>query len=186
MAFLRSYEGPNSEEFDDNYSYNRSCSLSWTSSGPSEEEVPMPGLCSSSSEQATGQTEQRNTGNQAPPLTRQCKNPLPSSGSRRDSSGNWSVGSEGHDQGRCQGPCKDVRSGRGCTFGRKCKRCHCPHPEVSSTSIRSKKSRAKKMAESYVTQESGQNRNSSVDGQADTRTDEMSQESPSGFITISL
>eukprot|EP00928_Gymnodinium_smaydae_P067175 TRINITY_DN5010_c1_g1_i2.p1 TRINITY_DN5010_c1_g1~~TRINITY_DN5010_c1_g1_i2.p1 ORF type:complete len:118 (+),score=3.00 TRINITY_DN5010_c1_g1_i2:181-534(+) len=74
------------------------------------------------------------------------QNPLPSSGSRRDSCGCPSVGSEGHEDGRCAGPCKDLRSGRGCTFGKKCKLCHLPHPEVSSTKIRKQRMEAKRLA----------------------------------------
>eukprot|EP00928_Gymnodinium_smaydae_P059328 TRINITY_DN4261_c1_g1_i1.p1 TRINITY_DN4261_c1_g1~~TRINITY_DN4261_c1_g1_i1.p1 ORF type:complete len:186 (+),score=8.48 TRINITY_DN4261_c1_g1_i1:68-625(+) len=79
------------------------------------------------------------------PVPCRRRNPMPLSGSRRDASGPWSVGSEGHELGRCQGPCRDVRSGRGCTWSTKCKRCHCPHPEVSSTSIRGKKSRGTRL-----------------------------------------
>eukprot|EP00928_Gymnodinium_smaydae_P047629 TRINITY_DN3179_c0_g3_i1.p1 TRINITY_DN3179_c0_g3~~TRINITY_DN3179_c0_g3_i1.p1 ORF type:complete len:190 (-),score=8.32 TRINITY_DN3179_c0_g3_i1:56-625(-) len=135
------YEGPEPDDYEDNYS-GVSFSMSWPSSGPSEEEVPMSALCQPIAEPGAGRAEQRNQGGQG---THRMKNPLPASGSRRDQTGTWSAGSQGHDEGLCQGPCRDLRSGRGCTYGTKCKMCHMPHPEVSSTSIRSKKSRAKKV-----------------------------------------
>eukprot|EP00928_Gymnodinium_smaydae_P093226 TRINITY_DN7728_c1_g1_i2.p1 TRINITY_DN7728_c1_g1~~TRINITY_DN7728_c1_g1_i2.p1 ORF type:complete len:170 (+),score=6.95 TRINITY_DN7728_c1_g1_i2:50-559(+) len=104
-------------------------------SGPSEDEVPRTALCQ-------GLVEQPWTGDPQSKQRHKMKNPMPASGSRRDSCGTWSAGSHGHECGLCQGPCKDVRSGRGCTFGRKCRKCHFPHPEVSSSSLRGKKSSA--------------------------------------------
>eukprot|EP00928_Gymnodinium_smaydae_P090619 TRINITY_DN743_c0_g1_i10.p1 TRINITY_DN743_c0_g1~~TRINITY_DN743_c0_g1_i10.p1 ORF type:complete len:205 (+),score=3.46 TRINITY_DN743_c0_g1_i10:70-684(+) len=142
MAWLH-HEGPPSEEYERDIFTYVSYSLSWPSSGPSEAEVPMSSLSQSSAKQHPNRDEQRiEAHNAAAPTSSRCKNPLPATGSRRDACGRWSVGSEGHDIGRCQGPCKDIRSGRGCTWGKKCKRCHFPHPEVSSASIRGKKSRA--------------------------------------------
>eukprot|EP00928_Gymnodinium_smaydae_P055949 TRINITY_DN3940_c0_g1_i1.p1 TRINITY_DN3940_c0_g1~~TRINITY_DN3940_c0_g1_i1.p1 ORF type:complete len:193 (-),score=12.31 TRINITY_DN3940_c0_g1_i1:156-734(-) len=130
--FLREYEGPASDEYEHGHFSNVSCSMSWPSSGPSAEEVPMSGLCV-----ATRRPQHIPDEREEPnivPLGQ--KNPLPETGTRRDACGCPSIGSQGHESGRCAGPCKDVRSGRGCTYGKKCKLCHFPHPEVSSTSIR--------------------------------------------------
>eukprot|EP00928_Gymnodinium_smaydae_P095282 TRINITY_DN8172_c0_g1_i3.p1 TRINITY_DN8172_c0_g1~~TRINITY_DN8172_c0_g1_i3.p1 ORF type:complete len:179 (+),score=18.11 TRINITY_DN8172_c0_g1_i3:83-619(+) len=140
MSF-NNYGGPDPDEFEDDVHSGVSFSMSWPSSGPSEDEVPMSALCQPITEQGQAPADQHNAGGQA---AHRMKNPPPASGSRRDQSGTWSVGSQGHESGLCQGPCKDLRSGRGCTFGKKCKLCHLPHPEVSSTSIRSKKAKAKK------------------------------------------
>eukprot|EP00928_Gymnodinium_smaydae_P059327 TRINITY_DN4261_c0_g1_i2.p1 TRINITY_DN4261_c0_g1~~TRINITY_DN4261_c0_g1_i2.p1 ORF type:complete len:245 (+),score=0.87 TRINITY_DN4261_c0_g1_i2:54-788(+) len=114
--------------------------LRFSSSGPSAEEVPLPRLYARQSADAV---EHRNDEEQVVVAPFRWRNPMPTSGSRRDSSGVWSVGSAGHDLGRCLGPCKDLRSGRGCSWGAHCNRCHCPHPEVSSTSIRSRGVRAR-------------------------------------------
>eukprot|EP00928_Gymnodinium_smaydae_P090618 TRINITY_DN743_c0_g1_i1.p1 TRINITY_DN743_c0_g1~~TRINITY_DN743_c0_g1_i1.p1 ORF type:complete len:186 (+),score=6.69 TRINITY_DN743_c0_g1_i1:70-627(+) len=145
MAWLH-HEGPPSEEYERDIFTYVSYSLSWPSSGPSEAEVPMSSLSQSSAKQHPNRDEQRiEAHNAAAPTSSRCKNPLPATGSRRDACGKWSAGSEGHDIGRCQGPCKDIRSGRGCTWGKKCKQCHLPHPEVSSSSIRAKKSRGARL-----------------------------------------
>eukprot|EP00928_Gymnodinium_smaydae_P090624 TRINITY_DN743_c0_g1_i6.p1 TRINITY_DN743_c0_g1~~TRINITY_DN743_c0_g1_i6.p1 ORF type:complete len:210 (+),score=2.90 TRINITY_DN743_c0_g1_i6:81-710(+) len=147
MSYLKSlhaleHEGPPSEEYERGIFTYVSYSMSWPSSGPSEADVPMSSLHQNDETQDQDLREQRNEADNAIPTPGRCKNPMPSSGSRRDSCGRFSVGSEGHDVGLCKGPCKDIRSGRGCTWGKKCKRCHFPHPEVSSASIRGKKSRA--------------------------------------------
>eukprot|EP00928_Gymnodinium_smaydae_P078111 TRINITY_DN6175_c0_g1_i1.p1 TRINITY_DN6175_c0_g1~~TRINITY_DN6175_c0_g1_i1.p1 ORF type:complete len:189 (-),score=17.74 TRINITY_DN6175_c0_g1_i1:364-930(-) len=183
-----SHDGPDPDDFDDDFS-GVSFSMSWPSSGPSEDEVPMSALFA---EQSQAPAEQRNAGGQGP---HRMKNPLPSSGSRRDQSGSWSVGSEGHEAGLCQGPCRDLRSGRGCTFGSKCKMCHFPHPEVSSTSIRTKKSRAKKalngleFAEDDGADNGQQQTNSSIPGQASAASSSSAAAGVSGsrvIATISL
>eukprot|EP00928_Gymnodinium_smaydae_P013105 TRINITY_DN1477_c1_g4_i2.p1 TRINITY_DN1477_c1_g4~~TRINITY_DN1477_c1_g4_i2.p1 ORF type:complete len:198 (-),score=5.06 TRINITY_DN1477_c1_g4_i2:85-678(-) len=136
MSFLASYEGPKSEEYEHNNAWIPSYSLSWSSSGPSATEVPMCNMCSEPRESPVQEHKEATRG---PGPSRRMKNPMPESGSRRDACGVWSIGSQGHESGLCKGPCKDVRSGRGCTWGKKCKRCHFPHPEISSASIRSRK-----------------------------------------------
>eukprot|EP00928_Gymnodinium_smaydae_P007272 TRINITY_DN12626_c0_g1_i1.p2 TRINITY_DN12626_c0_g1~~TRINITY_DN12626_c0_g1_i1.p2 ORF type:complete len:210 (-),score=17.92 TRINITY_DN12626_c0_g1_i1:164-760(-) len=142
QAFLREYEGPASEEYDHGKFPSVSCSLSWSLSGPSAGEVPMSGLCQATPRQEQSPDEQRNNKGHVISPPDVLRNPMPSTGSRRDACGCLSIGSEGHESGRCAGPCMNVRSGRGCTYGKKCKLCHLPHPEVSSTSIR-KQQRAK-------------------------------------------
>eukprot|EP00928_Gymnodinium_smaydae_P013102 TRINITY_DN1477_c1_g3_i2.p1 TRINITY_DN1477_c1_g3~~TRINITY_DN1477_c1_g3_i2.p1 ORF type:complete len:155 (-),score=14.34 TRINITY_DN1477_c1_g3_i2:132-596(-) len=91
--------------------------------------------------------QERNDAGRTPGTARHMKNPMPESGSRRDSCGAWSIGSQGHENGLCKGPCHELRSGRGCTWGKKCKLCHHPHPEISSSSIRSKKSKRTTLTE---------------------------------------
>eukprot|EP00928_Gymnodinium_smaydae_P087253 TRINITY_DN7153_c0_g2_i1.p1 TRINITY_DN7153_c0_g2~~TRINITY_DN7153_c0_g2_i1.p1 ORF type:complete len:183 (+),score=15.13 TRINITY_DN7153_c0_g2_i1:37-549(+) len=121
------------------------------SAGPSELEVPMPNLCKTYAMQNSNLVEQLDTAAQVGPSPGAHRSPLPSGGSRRDACGTWSVGSEGHHVGLCRGPCKDLRSARGCTFGKKCKLCHLPHPEISSSSIRKQRFLAKKaMKESLM------------------------------------
>eukprot|EP00928_Gymnodinium_smaydae_P100467 TRINITY_DN9864_c1_g1_i2.p1 TRINITY_DN9864_c1_g1~~TRINITY_DN9864_c1_g1_i2.p1 ORF type:complete len:187 (-),score=4.37 TRINITY_DN9864_c1_g1_i2:4-564(-) len=143
MALFRTYDRPGWDDFGNDKTSSRSSSEQWTGSGPSEGEVPMPAFSGSMAEQ----NPQRKPGCQETLHPRRCKNSLPSSGSRRDACGSWSFGSEGHENGLCAGPCKDLRSGRGCTYRKKCKKCHCPHPEVSTSSIRSKRSREKGLVE---------------------------------------
>eukprot|EP00928_Gymnodinium_smaydae_P090629 TRINITY_DN743_c1_g1_i1.p1 TRINITY_DN743_c1_g1~~TRINITY_DN743_c1_g1_i1.p1 ORF type:complete len:214 (-),score=20.94 TRINITY_DN743_c1_g1_i1:174-815(-) len=149
LSFLASYEGPDSGEYEQNNIPSLSCSMSWPSSGPSAAEVPMSSMCReivTQEEESGAQAHDQANAPSAP--ARPCqKNPMPDSGSRRDASGCLSVGSQGHEEGLCKGPCKDIRAGRGCTWGKKCKKCHFPHPEVSSSSIRCKKTRAQRMAE---------------------------------------
>eukprot|EP00928_Gymnodinium_smaydae_P084877 TRINITY_DN6815_c1_g3_i1.p1 TRINITY_DN6815_c1_g3~~TRINITY_DN6815_c1_g3_i1.p1 ORF type:complete len:170 (+),score=12.01 TRINITY_DN6815_c1_g3_i1:127-636(+) len=123
--------------------FGLSYSMSWPGSGPPEHEVPMSALCNPSTKHSLIPGEQHYMGDNSTFQAPQCRNPLPSSGSRRDSCGCWSLGSQGHQHGLCQGPCKDLRSGRGCTYRTKCKKCHFPHPEISSTSLRSKKNKFK-------------------------------------------
>eukprot|EP00928_Gymnodinium_smaydae_P035277 TRINITY_DN2484_c1_g1_i2.p1 TRINITY_DN2484_c1_g1~~TRINITY_DN2484_c1_g1_i2.p1 ORF type:complete len:194 (-),score=12.35 TRINITY_DN2484_c1_g1_i2:342-854(-) len=140
-------------------------STAWPSSGPPEDEVPMTALTNPNKEQSLGTNEQRHAHTPQPRL---MKNPTPSSGSRRDSCGRWSVGSEGHEHGLCQGPCKSLRSGRGCTYGTKCKMCHFPHPEVSSSSLRNKWAKAERGQErSEHVWENGYDPNGFVDGPSD-------------------
>eukprot|EP00928_Gymnodinium_smaydae_P014587 TRINITY_DN1536_c0_g1_i10.p1 TRINITY_DN1536_c0_g1~~TRINITY_DN1536_c0_g1_i10.p1 ORF type:complete len:230 (-),score=15.32 TRINITY_DN1536_c0_g1_i10:235-849(-) len=147
MSFLASYEGPDSGEYEQSKLPSYSCSMSWPSSGPSAHEVPMSSICKESTKQDESPAQKQKETDVASAHSRPCKNPMPVTGSRRDACGCWSPGSEGHEFGRCNGPCKDVRSGLGCTWGKKCKKCHMPHPEVSSSSIRSKKTRGRQMLE---------------------------------------
>eukprot|EP00928_Gymnodinium_smaydae_P087254 TRINITY_DN7153_c0_g3_i1.p1 TRINITY_DN7153_c0_g3~~TRINITY_DN7153_c0_g3_i1.p1 ORF type:complete len:237 (-),score=8.37 TRINITY_DN7153_c0_g3_i1:122-832(-) len=168
---MPSYEGPNSDEYEDGKFPSVSCSMSWTSLGPPETIVPMSALCSNSPwkdqrldeqssragypaatsfwQQQPGRAEQREQPNHALEDVGDLRNPIPDSGSRRDACGCLSIGSEGHDLGKCAGPCKDLRSGRGCTF-RKCKLCHLPHPDVSSSSIRKRRIAAKKLGDQFL------------------------------------
>eukprot|EP00928_Gymnodinium_smaydae_P090622 TRINITY_DN743_c0_g1_i3.p1 TRINITY_DN743_c0_g1~~TRINITY_DN743_c0_g1_i3.p1 ORF type:complete len:197 (+),score=4.40 TRINITY_DN743_c0_g1_i3:70-660(+) len=177
MAWLH-HEGPPSEEYERDIFTYVSYSLSWPSSGPSEAEVPMSSLSQSSAKQHPNRDEQRiEAHNAAAPTSSRCKNPLPATGSRRDACGRWSVGSEGHDIGRCQGPCKDIRSGRGCTWGKKCKRCHFPHPEVSSSSIRSKKSKVRLLAEQLLDEGADAYEYFGLRGHSDHRSDLHAQPS---------
>eukprot|EP00928_Gymnodinium_smaydae_P013096 TRINITY_DN1477_c0_g1_i2.p1 TRINITY_DN1477_c0_g1~~TRINITY_DN1477_c0_g1_i2.p1 ORF type:complete len:207 (-),score=21.24 TRINITY_DN1477_c0_g1_i2:113-733(-) len=150
MAVFRIEDGPDSDDFEFD-TFSVAYSMSWPSSGPSEDEVPMSSLmCQPAHEdEDPRQHEQPRADDHAAPQAKPCRNPLPSTGTRRDAAGGWSAGSEGHDEGLCAGPCKDLRSGRGCTYGKKCKLCHLPHPDVSSTSIRKKKSKMKKLAEQF-------------------------------------
>eukprot|EP00928_Gymnodinium_smaydae_P090627 TRINITY_DN743_c0_g1_i9.p1 TRINITY_DN743_c0_g1~~TRINITY_DN743_c0_g1_i9.p1 ORF type:complete len:183 (+),score=8.18 TRINITY_DN743_c0_g1_i9:78-626(+) len=120
-------------------------SLSWQSSGPSEADVPQTSLYKDNRKQNCNLHEQRKEADKPSVTYGGCRNPLPPTGSRRDACGGWSIGSQGHASGCCQGPCKDIRSGRGCTWGKKCKQCNLPHPEVSSSSIRAKKSRGARL-----------------------------------------
>eukprot|EP00928_Gymnodinium_smaydae_P083610 TRINITY_DN6684_c0_g1_i1.p1 TRINITY_DN6684_c0_g1~~TRINITY_DN6684_c0_g1_i1.p1 ORF type:complete len:204 (-),score=22.94 TRINITY_DN6684_c0_g1_i1:113-724(-) len=147
---LLDYEGPNSDEYEQGNFSNASCSLSWSSSGPAATEVPMSGLCQALPKQEPSLEQQRIDADRHVAASSDQRNPLPTSGSRRDACGCPSIGSEGHEFGRCKGPCKDLRSGRGCTFGKKCKRCHLPHPEVSSTAIRKQRILAKKLGEQFI------------------------------------
>eukprot|EP00928_Gymnodinium_smaydae_P052772 TRINITY_DN3693_c0_g1_i3.p1 TRINITY_DN3693_c0_g1~~TRINITY_DN3693_c0_g1_i3.p1 ORF type:complete len:361 (-),score=4.27 TRINITY_DN3693_c0_g1_i3:100-1182(-) len=149
MAYLRAHGGSCLGVHSGGFEYAQVCgtpySSTWLGSGPPEDEVPWTDLSSPNTNHRLGTDQQRYTDT---PQVPHPANPLPSSGSRRDSCGCWSVGSQGHEQGLCQGPCKDLRSGRGCTYGTECKKCHFPHPEVSSTSLRSKKSKARRVQES--------------------------------------
>eukprot|EP00928_Gymnodinium_smaydae_P060574 TRINITY_DN4427_c0_g1_i1.p1 TRINITY_DN4427_c0_g1~~TRINITY_DN4427_c0_g1_i1.p1 ORF type:complete len:304 (+),score=4.02 TRINITY_DN4427_c0_g1_i1:56-967(+) len=157
---LPSYEGPNSEEYEDGKFPSVGCSMSWPSSGPSEDSVPRPALCQDIMEISPSQHDQRGHAERvaAPPPPKpnqehdlgELRNPVPSSGTRRDACGCVSIGSAGHESGNCAGPCKDLRSGRGCTFGRKCKLCHLPHPEISSSSIRKRRTAAKKLVAQFL------------------------------------
>eukprot|EP00928_Gymnodinium_smaydae_P013101 TRINITY_DN1477_c1_g2_i1.p1 TRINITY_DN1477_c1_g2~~TRINITY_DN1477_c1_g2_i1.p1 ORF type:complete len:198 (-),score=20.03 TRINITY_DN1477_c1_g2_i1:414-1007(-) len=140
MSFLASYEGPNSDEYENNNAWIPSYSMSWPSFGPAASEVPVCNMCESTEPRASPAQEHKEVSRGSAPA-RRMKNPMPESGSRRDTSGVLSIGSQGHESGLCKGPCKDLRSGRGCTWGKKCKSCHLPHPEISSSYIRSKKSK---------------------------------------------
>eukprot|EP00928_Gymnodinium_smaydae_P098722 TRINITY_DN9244_c0_g1_i1.p1 TRINITY_DN9244_c0_g1~~TRINITY_DN9244_c0_g1_i1.p1 ORF type:complete len:216 (-),score=18.77 TRINITY_DN9244_c0_g1_i1:324-935(-) len=146
---MQNYEGPSSQEEERGMSIYVPYSLSWKSSGPSEAEVPLTTLYKDNTKQNRILDEQRKEADKPSPTygRRRRRNPMPPTGSRRDACGGWSIGSQGHASGCCQGPCKDIRSGRGCTWGKKCKKCHCPHPDISSTSLRSKKFRANTLSE---------------------------------------
>eukprot|EP00928_Gymnodinium_smaydae_P100464 TRINITY_DN9864_c0_g1_i4.p1 TRINITY_DN9864_c0_g1~~TRINITY_DN9864_c0_g1_i4.p1 ORF type:complete len:190 (-),score=11.98 TRINITY_DN9864_c0_g1_i4:609-1178(-) len=151
MAFYRTYDRPCFYPacfVGDSFSPMSSANT-WTSSssGPPAHQVPIPGFCWPRTKHSLHASQIRKSENQLSSQRPACRNPMPSTGSRRDACGAWSFGSEGHECGLCAGPCKDLRSGRGCTFGMKCKKCHFPHPEVSSTSLRGKKSKARRAME---------------------------------------
>eukprot|EP00928_Gymnodinium_smaydae_P071415 TRINITY_DN5500_c0_g2_i1.p1 TRINITY_DN5500_c0_g2~~TRINITY_DN5500_c0_g2_i1.p1 ORF type:complete len:188 (-),score=8.89 TRINITY_DN5500_c0_g2_i1:236-799(-) len=187
MAVFRIEDGPDSDDFEFD-TFSVAYSMSWPSSDPPADEVPTSALTNPTTRQSQGAAEQRNVRGQdtTQTQTRHCRNPLPSSGSRRDACGSWTVGSDGHEMGLCNGPCKDLRSGRGCTYGTKCNRCHFPHPEVSSTSLRSRNSRARRADEWWETaQQSAYATNVSMREQSDTRAFATSQ-SRSRVTTISL
>eukprot|EP00928_Gymnodinium_smaydae_P035271 TRINITY_DN2484_c0_g1_i7.p1 TRINITY_DN2484_c0_g1~~TRINITY_DN2484_c0_g1_i7.p1 ORF type:complete len:184 (-),score=7.68 TRINITY_DN2484_c0_g1_i7:385-936(-) len=163
---MRTYEQLDLGGFGYDHLLGAPYSMAWPSTGPPEDAVPRTTLTNANKKQSLGTDPQRNAYAPQAPLP---KNPMPSSGCRRDSCGRWSVGSEGHEHGLCQGPCKDVRSGRGCTYRAKCRRCHFPHPEVSSSSLRSKKSKAEKMRErsEYAWENGYYDRNGFVHGHSD-------------------
>eukprot|EP00928_Gymnodinium_smaydae_P035042 TRINITY_DN24723_c0_g1_i1.p1 TRINITY_DN24723_c0_g1~~TRINITY_DN24723_c0_g1_i1.p1 ORF type:complete len:197 (+),score=9.19 TRINITY_DN24723_c0_g1_i1:191-781(+) len=144
---MKNYEGPVAQKHERSNATCVSYSLCRPSLGPSEAAVPMTNLYKDNTKQMYDFEDHSTPANRPCVAHVRCRNPLPHSGSRRDAYGCWSVGSEGHASGCCQGPCKDIRSGRGCTWGVKCKKCHHPHPEISSTSLRSKNSTAKKQRE---------------------------------------
>eukprot|EP00928_Gymnodinium_smaydae_P067625 TRINITY_DN50614_c0_g1_i1.p1 TRINITY_DN50614_c0_g1~~TRINITY_DN50614_c0_g1_i1.p1 ORF type:complete len:167 (+),score=5.91 TRINITY_DN50614_c0_g1_i1:128-628(+) len=115
--------------------FHRSASSSQSrlTSGPPPEHIPQPRLYAATSTQiSSGENTQ---------VEHERRNPMPASGSRRDQNAGWSIGSEGHDDGMCGGPCKFIRSNRGCLRDSRCNMCHYPHPEVSSTSLRRRKAR---------------------------------------------
>eukprot|EP00928_Gymnodinium_smaydae_P100796 TRINITY_DN9979_c0_g1_i1.p1 TRINITY_DN9979_c0_g1~~TRINITY_DN9979_c0_g1_i1.p1 ORF type:complete len:170 (+),score=6.93 TRINITY_DN9979_c0_g1_i1:41-550(+) len=139
------YEGLHIDGHQHDNFLRASYSICWPSSGPFASTVPMPDFVSSVMKRNGHPAGQHENANHTLDHCGGCRNPMPAGGSRRDAFGPWSFGSQGHEYGLCKRPCKDVRSGQGCAWGPNCKKCHLPHPEISSTSLRSKKSKVKGM-----------------------------------------
>eukprot|EP00928_Gymnodinium_smaydae_P045289 TRINITY_DN30210_c0_g1_i1.p1 TRINITY_DN30210_c0_g1~~TRINITY_DN30210_c0_g1_i1.p1 ORF type:complete len:194 (+),score=20.53 TRINITY_DN30210_c0_g1_i1:53-634(+) len=132
-AFLREYEGPGSEEYEDGKFPSVSYSMSWQSSGSSAIEVPSCGSVKATPKQEQSPDEQRNDKEQPVIPLDEMRNPLPNTKFPRDACGCPSIGSEGREVGLCA---ENLQSGSGCTYGTKCNLCRLPHHEVSSTSVK--------------------------------------------------